>query len=67
MNTFVKSADMNTKSTKKKNKEKSWVLPGGKFTHKEFIDGVKKAEEGSFMTVEEFKSRFHAWRSEKYK
>ena len=66
MNTFVKSADMNTKS-KKINKEKSWVLPGGKFTHKEFIDGVKKAEESSFMTVEEFKTRFYAWRSEKYK
>ncbi len=57
---------MNTK-TIKSTKEKSWVLPGVKLTHKEFIEGIRNAEQGSFMTSEEFKSKFYAWRSEKYK
>ena len=36
-------------------KEKDWTLPGVKLTHEEFMDGIKKAEEGSFYTLEEMK------------
>ena len=55
---------MNTKE-KKEQVEKNWVLPGTKLTHKEFLDGVKKAEEGSFMTPEEFERDFSKWKKEK--
>lgn len=55
---------MNTKTIKSV-KEKSWVLPGVKLTHKEFIEGIKKAEEGPFLTAEEFESRFAKWKKEK--
>jgi hypothetical protein len=53
---------MNTK-TGKSVKEKSWVLPGVKLTHREFIDGIRKAEEGPFYTLEEIKEMRKQWRS----
>jgi len=50
-----------------KSKEaKNWTLPGAKITNKEFIAGIKEAEKGPFMTIEEFKKRFYKWRKEKY-
>lgn len=55
---------MNTK-LKKEQGEKNWVLPGTKLTHQEFIEGLKKAEEGSFMTPEEFERDFLKWKKEK--
>jgi hypothetical protein len=55
---------MNTK-TGKSVKEKSWGLPGVKLTHNEFIDGIRKAEEGPFFTPEEFEKRFEQWKKEK--
>lgn len=33
-------------------KEKKWVIPGVKLTHKEFIESIKKAEEGPFYNLE---------------
>jgi len=54
---------MSTK-TVNKTKEKSWVLPGVKLTHKEFIDGIKKAEEGPFYSFEEAQERLKQWKKE---
>jgi len=39
--------------TIKPTKEKSWALPGVNLTHKEFLEGIKKVEEGPFYTFEE--------------
>ncbi len=55
---------MRTKAVKQ-TKEKNWVIPGVKLTHKEFIEGIKKAEEGPFYTPEEFEKRFEKWKKEK--
>ena len=55
---------MSTK-TVKPTKEKSWVLPEVKLTHKEFLEGIRKAEEGPFYTAEEFEKRFEQWKKEK--
>ncbi len=55
---------METQS-KKKCAEKSWILPSTKLTHNEFIEGVKKAEEGPFMTPEEFERDFSEWKKGK--
>ncbi len=54
---------MRTK-TVKPTKEKSWVLPEVKLTHKEFIEGIKKAEEGPFYTFEELQAIRKEWRIE---
>ncbi len=54
---------MNSK-TVKPTKGKSWVLPGVKLTHKEFIEGIKKAEEGPFYTLEEAQERLKQWKKE---
>lgn len=56
--------DMNTKTVKPA-KEKSWALPGVKLTHKEFIDGIHKAEEGPFYTFEELQAMRKKWRNSK--
>ena len=55
---------MNTK-TDKYSKNKSWVVPGVKLTHEEFIAGIKKAEKGPFYTPEEFERIFEKWKKEK--
>lgn len=55
---------MNTKTIKSV-KEKSWVLPGVKLTHKEFIDGIRKAQDGPFYTLEEAKKRLLKWKKER--
>jgi hypothetical protein len=36
-----------------------------KLSQKEFIDGIRKAEEGPFYTPEEFEKRFEQWKKEK--
>ena len=55
---------MSTKTIKSA-KDMSWALPGVKLTHKKFIDGIRKAEEGPFYTPEEFEKRFEQWKKEK--
>jgi len=50
----------------KKTKEINWAIPGQTVTHDEFMASIRKAEEGPFMTIEEFKKRFYKWRKEKY-
>ena len=49
----------------KTKEEKNWALPGVKLTHKEFIDGIKQAEEGPFYTLEEMKELRKQWRNQK--
>jgi hypothetical protein len=49
--------------TVKRKKEKSWVLPGVKLTHEEFVAGIRKAEEGPFYTIEEVQSMRNQWRN----
>jgi hypothetical protein len=41
--------------------EKNWALPGIKLTHEEFIEGIHKAEEGPFYTVQESMQHFEKW------
>jgi len=50
-----------TKEVKKIN----WAIPGQTVTHEEFMASIKKAEEGPFMTIDEFEQRFEAWKLKK--
>lgn len=49
----------------KETKEKDWTRPGEKLTHEEFMDGIKKAEEGPFYTLEEMQELRQQWRNQK--
>jgi hypothetical protein len=55
---------MNTK-TGKNTSIKSWALPGAKFTYEEFVTKVRKAEQGPFLTPDEFERNFEKWKKEK--
>ncbi|MDR6966611.1 hypothetical protein J2X31_000609 [Flavobacterium arsenatis] len=48
-------------------KEKNRATPGKPMPQEEFVSMIKEAEEGEFMTVEEFKERFNKWRAERKK
>lgn len=48
-------------------KEKNRATPGKPMPQDEFVSLIKEAEEGEFMTVEEFKERFNKWRAERKK
>jgi len=56
---------MKTIKTKKKAEEKNWTLPGVKLTHEEFLEGIRKAEEGPFYTLEEVQKMRKKWRDSK--
>lgn len=43
------------------------ATPGKPMSQKKFASMIKEAEEGEFMTVEEFKERFDKWRAERKK
>ncbi len=49
------------KTKKSKKKEKNWSLPGTKLTQDEFEEGIRKAEEGPFYTVQESMEHFESW------
>lgn len=51
--------------TIKTKEEKNWTRPGVKLTHEEFIEGIRKAEEGPFYTLDEAKKRLSKWKKEK--
>jgi len=55
---------MKTKNIKSKEKD-NWALPGNPIAQDEFKDGIKKAEEGPFYTVEESKKILEEWRKKK--
>jgi hypothetical protein len=52
---------MKTKTIKSK-KTDSWVLPGDPITLDEFKAGIKEAEKGPFMTLEELKKGVEEWK-----
>jgi len=45
--------------------KKSWGLPGEPLTLEKFKEGIKKAEEGPFYTIEESKKIIKQWREQK--
>jgi hypothetical protein len=49
----------------KETKEINWAIPGQTVTQDEFIAAIRKAEEGPFMTIDEFEQRFEAWKHKK--
>jgi len=49
-----------TKTTK--NKEISWALPGESINLGEFKTGIKEAEKGPFMTLDELKKSVEEWK-----
>ena len=51
---------MKTKITK--TKETSWALPGEPISMDEFKAGIKKAEKGPFMTLDELKKSVEEWK-----
>lgn len=48
-----------------KNKTENFAIPGKPMSQKKFSSIIKQAEEGNFMTLEEFKTRFDQWRIER--
>jgi hypothetical protein len=48
-------------------KTENLATPGKPMSQKKFASLIKEAEEGEFMTVEEFKERFDKWRAERKK
>jgi hypothetical protein len=40
---------------------KNWTLPGNSLSQDEFLDGIQKAEEGPFSTVQESMENFEQW------
>lgn len=40
---------------------KTWTLPGNSLSQDEFLEGIRKAEEGPFYTVQESKANFDQW------
>ena len=44
-------------------KDTRWTSPG-KMTHEEFMEGIRKAEEGPFYTLEELKQNIEKWEKE---
>ena len=55
---------MKTKNIKTKETD-SWALPGKPLSVDEFKDGIKKAEEGPFYTVEESRKILEEWRKKR--
>lgn len=53
---------MEIKTIRKKRK----LLPGLDMTQEELIARVRKAEEGPFYTLEEFKQKMQEWKAQKY-
>jgi hypothetical protein len=47
--------------TKNGNSE-NLATPGKPMSQKKFASLIKEAEEGEFLTLEEFKAKFDAWR-----
>jgi len=50
-----------TKIKDKKQKPKSWVLPGTSISQDEFQTGIQEAEKGPFQTVQESMENFEVW------
>jgi len=46
-------------------KKINWALPDQNITQAELLSEIKKAEESSFMTIDEFEERFEKWKHKK--
>lgn len=53
------------KTTEKKNK--NLAIPGKPMSQKGFVNLIKEAENGPFLSVEESKEKFEKWKSERKK
>lgn len=51
---------MKTKTVKK---ETDWTRPG-KMSHEEFMRGIREAENGPFMTMDELRSSLDQWKKD---
>ena len=51
----------------KKNNSDNLAKPGKPMSQKKFTSMIKEAEEGEFLSIEEFKTRFEAWRLQRKK
>lgn len=58
---------MRTLANKKTPAKKTinWALPDQTVTHDEFINSIREAEKGSFMTIDEFEQQFEQWKLKK--
>lgn len=43
------------------------ATPGKPMSQKKFTSIIKEAEEGDFLSIEDFKARFEAWRLQRKK
>ena len=44
-------------------KDIDWTMPG-QMSHEEFIAGIKEAEKGPFMTIDELRAGLDEWKRE---
>lgn len=51
---------MKAKAAKKEN---DWTRPG-KMTHEEFMAGIREAEKGPFMTMDELRKSLDQWKKD---
>lgn len=52
--------------TKKENSD-NFAIPGKPMSQKKFASLIKEAEEGEFLTLDEFRIRFDTWRLQRKK
>jgi hypothetical protein len=50
-----------------KNNSNNLATPGKPMSQKKFTSMIKEAEESELLSIEEFKTRFEAWRSQRMK
>jgi hypothetical protein len=50
-----------------KKNSKNWTFPGNSLSQDEFLDGIQKAEEGPFGTVQKSMENFEQWLKSKEK
>lgn len=48
-------------------KTKNLATPGKPMSQDEFVSLIKEAEEGEFMSIDEFEKRFNHWRENRKK
>lgn len=48
-------------------KTKNLATPGKPMSQEDFVSLIKEAEEGEFMSIQEFKAKFDKWRAERKK
>jgi len=49
------------KTKGQKEESKNWILPGISLSQDELLDGIQKAENGPFYTIQESMEHFEQW------